>query len=142
MLCIMAGMYQKDSSLFFVVYGSGMCRVGFTGYAAPRVMSLLASPSPKCSILAGMDQKDSCSGMYKAGIDGDNAPRAVFSSLFGRPMMLDIMSVLDQKDSCDMVPMFRLLKLWSLRSCSPSRSSTSLSRRTGSLSWSRPFVGP
>ena len=80
--------------------------------------------------------------MYKAGIAGDNAPRAVFSSLVRRPMMLGIMAAVDQKDSCDMVPMFRLLKLWSLRSCSPSRSSTSLSRRRGRLSWSRPFVGP
>ena len=55
-----------------------------------------------------MDQKDRCSGMYQAGIDGDNASRAVFSSLVGRPMMLDIMAVVDQNDSCDMVPMFRL----------------------------------
>ena len=31
--------------------------------------------------MAGMDQKDSCCGLYKAGIGGDNAPRAVFSSL-------------------------------------------------------------
>ena len=30
-------------------------------------------------------------GMYKAGIAGDNAPRAVFVSLVGRPMMLGIM---------------------------------------------------
>ena len=36
----------------------------------------------------------------------------------------------------------RLLILRSLRSCSPSRSSTSLSRRRGSLSWSRQFVRP
>ena len=32
-------------------------------------------------ILAGMDQKDRCSGIYVAGIACDNAPRAVFSSL-------------------------------------------------------------
>ena len=36
----------------------------------------------------------------------------------------------------------RLLLLRSLRSCSPSRSSTSLLRRRGSLSWSRQFVRP
>ena len=35
-------------------------------------------------IKAGMEQKDLCSGIYKAGIAGNNAPRAVFSSLVGR----------------------------------------------------------
>ena len=35
-------------------------------------------------ILAGMDQKDRCSGIYMAGIACDNAPRAVFSSLVRR----------------------------------------------------------
>ena len=48
----------------------------------------------------GMDLKDSCSGLYKAGIVGDNAPRALFSSLVRRPMMLGIMAVMDQNDSC------------------------------------------
>ena len=42
-----------------------------------------------------MDQKD----RYKAGFGG-NAPRAVFSSLVRRPMMLCIMAVMVQKDSC------------------------------------------
>ena len=58
-------------------------------------------------ILAGMDQKDSgalivdsCSDTYKAGIDGDNAPRAVFSSLVRRSMTLCIMARMVQKDSC------------------------------------------
>ena len=54
-------------------------------------------------IMAVMDQKDSCSGMYKAGI---TMHVARCSSLVGRPMMFDIMAVMDQKDSCDMVPMF------------------------------------
>ena len=40
-----------------------------------------------------------CSGMYKAGIAGDTAPRAVLSSLVGRPMMLGIMAGMVQKDS-------------------------------------------
>ena len=42
-------------------------------------------------ILAGMDQKDRCSGIYMAGIACDNAPRAVFSSLVRRlfPLSLD-----------------------------------------------------
>ena len=42
-------------------------------------------------ILASMDQKDSCSGMYKAGFSGDSAPRAVFLP-FVRPKMLRIMA--------------------------------------------------
>ena len=143
LLDIMAVMYQKDSTTLVVNHGSGMRRIGFTGFDAPRVMFPSGVAKPRIlRILAGMDQKNRCSCMYKAGIVGDNAPRAVFFSLVRRPMMLGIMAVMDQKDSCDMVPMFRLLKLWSLRSCSPSRSSTSLSRRRGSLSWSRPFVGP
>ena len=50
-------------------------------------------------ILAGMDQKDYCSGMYKAGIYGEYAPRALFSSLVGRPRMLVILALMDQKDS-------------------------------------------
>ena len=49
------------------------------------ICSLLASPGPKMlRILAGMDQKDRCSGIYMAGIACDNAPRAVFSSLVRR----------------------------------------------------------
>ena len=38
--------------------------------------------------------------MYSAGVTGDSEPRTVFSFLVRRPMMLDIMAVLDQKDSC------------------------------------------
>ena len=47
-------------------------------------------------IMAGIDQKDSCSGMYKAGIAGDTSPRDVFVSLVRRPMMLGIMAGLTQ----------------------------------------------
>ena len=50
--------------------------------------------------LAVMDQMDYCSGMYKAGIYGEYAPRALFSSLVGRPRMLVILALMDQKDSC------------------------------------------
>ena len=56
------------------------------------------------AILAGMDQEDSLlflgSGMCKAGFAGYDAPCAVFSSRFCRPM-LGLMAVMDQKDSCD-----------------------------------------
>ena len=52
--------------------------------------------------LAGMDQKDSCSCscLYKAGFHRVNTPRAVFSSLVRRPMMLVIVAAMDQYDSC------------------------------------------
>ena len=56
------------------------CNAGFTGYDAPRVMSPMM-----LRILAGMDQKDRCSGIYMAGIACGNAPFAVFSSLVRRP---------------------------------------------------------
>ena len=49
MPCIMAGMYQMDSSSLVVVHGSGMCRVGFTGYDVPRVMFPSGVASPGCS---------------------------------------------------------------------------------------------
>ena len=48
--------------------------------------------------MAGMDQKDRCSCIYKSGIDGYNASRAVFPSLVGRPM-LGILTGMDLKDS-------------------------------------------
>ena len=51
-------------------------------------------------IMAGMDQDDSYCGMYKAGIVGYDALRAVFPSLVGRPRVLAILAGMDQKDSC------------------------------------------
>ena len=51
-------------------------------------------------ILAGMDQKDRCSGIYMAGIACDKAPHAVFSSLVGRPRMLGILAGTDLKYIC------------------------------------------
>ena len=58
----------------------------------------VAKPRMLCT-LAGMDQKDCCSGMYKAGIDGDIALHAVFSSLVGKLRMLVILAGMDQEDS-------------------------------------------
>ena len=57
MLSIMAVTNQKDST---TLVGSGMCRVGFTGYYEHCVMfpSGVAKPKMRC-ILAGMDQIDS-----------------------------------------------------------------------------------
>ena len=51
------------------------------------------------SFMADMDQKDRCSCMYKAGIAGYYAPRAVFPSLVGRPQLLGFAST-DLKYSC------------------------------------------
>ena len=51
-------------------------------------------------IMAGMDQNDSCCGMYKVVYPGCDALRAVFSSLVGRPRVLSILAGMDQKDSC------------------------------------------
>lgn len=42
---------------------------------------------------------DNGSGMCKAGIAGDDAPRAAFPSLVGRPKMPGIMVGMDQKDA-------------------------------------------
>ena len=58
----------------------------------------VAKPRMLC-ILAGMDQKDRCSGMHKAGIDGDIPLHAVFSSLVGKPRMLVILAGMEQEDS-------------------------------------------
>ena len=41
---------------------------------------------------------DNGSGMCKAGFAGDDAPRAVFPSLVGRPKMPGIMVGMDQRD--------------------------------------------
>jgi actin-related protein len=42
---------------------------------------------------------DNGSGMCKAGFAGDDAPRAVFQSIVGRPKHPGIMVGMDQKDS-------------------------------------------
>ena len=53
----MAGMYQKTAPRSSLTMGSGMCRVGFTGYDALCVMFPSGVAKPKMlSILAGMDQ--------------------------------------------------------------------------------------
>ena len=51
-------------------------------------------------ILAGIDQKDRCSGIFKAGFAVYNTPRVVLSFLVRRPMKLCIMAGMVQKDSC------------------------------------------
>ena len=77
------------------------CYAGFTGDDAPRVMFPSGVARPKMlRILAGIDQKDRCSGIFKAGFAGYNTPRAVLSFLVRQPMKLCIMAGMVQKDSC------------------------------------------
>ena len=56
--------------------------------------------SSSSSFTADMNQKDRCGCMYKAGIAGYFAPRAVFPSLVGRPRVLRILAGTDLKYSC------------------------------------------
>ena len=80
------------------------CNAGFTGDDVPRVMFPSGVARPKMlRILAGIDQKDRCSGIFKAGFAGYNTPRAVLSFLsflVRRLMKLCIMAGMVQKDSC------------------------------------------
>ena len=59
MPCIVAGVYQMDSSSLVVVHGTGTCNAGLAGYDTCRVMfpSGVARPWMLC-IMADMDQKD------------------------------------------------------------------------------------
>ena len=52
-------MNQKDNTTLVDNHGSGMCRVGFNGYDAPRAVfsSLVRRPLMRC-IMAGMDQQE------------------------------------------------------------------------------------
>merc|ERR1712157_407166 len=68
----------------------------FFQYVTPRVCRRFA--------IMGDDEVaalvcDNGSGMVKAGFAGDDAPRAVFPSIVGRPKMPGIMVGMDQKDS-------------------------------------------
>ena len=100
MPCIMAGMCEMDSSSPVVDYGSGKCLAGLAGYDALHVMfpSDVDRPRMLC-IMADVDQKDRYSGMHKACIACDSAPRAVFLP-FVRPKMLRIMAGTHRKDIC------------------------------------------
>ena len=79
----------------------GMCKAGFTGYAAPcAVFVFLVLRAMVLGIMAGMVQKDICNGMCKAGFTGYAAPCAVFVFLVLRAMVLGIMAGMVQKDIC------------------------------------------
>ena len=75
-------------------------------------------PRPKMfRILAGMDQKDRCSGIYKTGFPGYNTPRAVLSFLVRWLMKLCIMARMVQKDSCSSMARLVLLVTVHLALC-------------------------
>ena len=79
---IMADIEQKDS----YALGSGMCKCGIAGDNIPyTIFSSLVHRPMMLGITAVMDQKDSCSDMFKAGIADNNAPRAVLSSSLAGP---------------------------------------------------------
>ena len=89
-----------------------LCLLGEELHRQPRaVYKYWVGGSPSCdhaatcsssssSFTADMNQVDRCGCMYKAGIAGYFAPRAVFPSLVGRPRVLGILAGMDQKDSC------------------------------------------
>ena len=62
----------------------------------PSVCSLLQT-RPKGEVAALVS--DNGSGMCNAGFAGDDVPRAMFTSIVGKPAMPDIMVGMDQKDS-------------------------------------------
>jgi len=59
-----------------------------------RSVSIMADEDEVAALVV-----DNGSGMCKAGFAGDDAPRAVFPSIVGRPKMPGIMVGMDQKDS-------------------------------------------
>ena len=62
-----------------VFLGCGMCLAGFSGIVlSSRCVPFGCRPA----IMAGTDQKDSCSGMCKAGFSGVSAPHAVLPEVY------------------------------------------------------------
>ena len=57
------------------------------------------APSDRCPAEMAAIVCDAGSGTVKCGFAGDEAPRAVFPSIVGRPKMPSIMVGMDQKDS-------------------------------------------
>ena len=75
------------------------CYAGFTGYGTPRVMFPSGVVRPKMlRIMAGLVQKDSCSGMARLVLLV--ILHLALFLLFVRPMMLGIMAGMLWKDSC------------------------------------------
>ena len=78
---IMVGMDEKDSIPCALIDGTGMCKSGITGFTL-RVVFLSLSSGLMLSIMAGVNQKNVGGGL---GFTGDDASRAVFSSVVGGP---------------------------------------------------------
>ena len=75
------------------------CCAGFLGDDAPRVMFPSGVVWPKMlRIKGGIDQKDRCSGIFKAGITGDDTLRAAFLRCL-HPKMFGILVGTDQQES-------------------------------------------
>ena len=98
-----ASVYEASFFVFcwsLVSSFSAQCLVRHWNFNAPRaVFSSLVGRSRMLVILADMDQKNSCCGMFKTGFTGCAAPRAVSVSLVRRPVMLGMMACMDQDDS-------------------------------------------
>merc|ERR1711962_1306932 len=73
------------------------------GYHLPETGSLKAKSPPTKSKMCDEDVAalvvDNGSGMCKAGFAGDDAPRAVFPSIVGRPRHVGVMVGMGQKDA-------------------------------------------
>ena len=163
---IMAGMDQMDSGALIVDSGSIVCNARFAGSSQLFVFPLFVGRP------AGRSVWTRCTFTQLDCFTGDDAPRAVLPFIVVVFMMFGIMAGTGQVPRgvqknwawemtsyvsvfCSLVrqwmhkflSVFRGLvsdcnKLRILRSCSPSRSSTSLSWRTGSSPWSRLFTRP
>ena len=81
----------------------------------PRVRfhSGVAKPRMLC-ILACVEQKDCCSGMYQAGIDGDIALHAVFSSLVALVMQVHFLVVV-QRPFLMVMPVWQIMEISQLQ---------------------------
>ena len=120
--------------------------------APPAVFLPVVRPKMRC-IMAVMDQKESllavaCARLvllvfYTSRCVPCCRSQALMPCIMAGMDQMFLDMVVHTPVVCNDICLWsRLLILRSLRSCSPSRSSTSLSRRRGSLSWSRQFVRP
>ena len=83
--------------------GSGTFLVLLVTFFRAVFPSVVVRPEMPC-IMAGMDLRDRCSSLIKAGTDGYVAPRAVFPSVVCKPRMLGILAGMDQNNSYALFP--------------------------------------
>ena len=92
----------KLLSRFRFVYFSLVFIVSFTCFFFRLLLphnELLSAASNMCDDEVAALVVDNGSGMCKAGFAGDDAPRAVFPSIVGRPRHQGVMVGMGQKDS-------------------------------------------